>query len=275
MLRVASPPLATATTDDRASFFALPSMSNDDAGPSDYDLNDLSPVKKTVAVDLNDDDARIRDELKRELLLLSSVTNRGEFASREERDIFIDLITQLEAMNPTVDPALHCEGDWELCCTNTQAFRSSPFFMAIRSVLDPNMARNAFDIHARATSVSQIGRVRQSISKDSLVSEVNLDVGVFPGIPIKIKGTVITEADLTMIAPEKHQVRIQKTKVKGSNIPFLDQYLDDYPIQLPVGETYERFMGSVPVSTMKTFYVDEGLRITRDEDDNYFVFVRA
>jgi hypothetical protein len=63
--------------------------------PSDYDSQDLAPTDKTVAVTYDDDDEAIRDALKRELLLLSSITNRGEYTSSEERDIVIDIVTQL------------------------------------------------------------------------------------------------------------------------------------------------------------------------------------
>jgi len=252
-------------------------MSTDDA-PSDYDAEDLTPAKKSVEFDTREEDSEIRDALKRELLLLSSVTNRGEYASPEERDIFVDLITQLEALNPTLDPARNCVGEWDLCCTNTQAFRSSPFFMAIRSAVgndNKSIALNGFDIHDRATAASRIGRVRQTITKDSLVSEVDLEVGMMPGLPVVVKGTVITTASLNTVAPETWEVSVEGTKVKRSNIPFLDQYLDDNSLELPIGQVYSTILGKIPASLLKTFYVDEGIRITRDEDDNYFVFVRA
>jgi len=255
----------------------LHSMSTDDA-PSDYDAEDLTPAKKSVEFDTREEDSEIRDALKRELLLLSSVTNRGEYASPEERDIFVDLITQLEALNPTLDPARNCVGEWDLCCTNTQAFRSSPFFMAIRSAVgndNKSIALNGFDIHDRATAASRIGRVRQTITKDSLVSEVDLEVGMMPGLPVVVKGTVITTASLNTVAPETWEVSVEGTKVKRSNIPFLDQYLDDNSLELPIGQVYSTILGKIPASLLKTFYVDEGIRITRDEDDNYFVFVRA
>lgn len=71
--------------------FSMP----DDPYPSDYDVEDLSTEKK-VSVDIDEDDAIIRDELKRELLLLSSVTNRGQCASQEEENLVVDLVTQLE-----------------------------------------------------------------------------------------------------------------------------------------------------------------------------------
>lgn len=123
----------------------------DDPAPSDYDSDDLG-TEKRVSVDTDEDDAAIRDELKRELILLASVTNRGACATTEENNLVVDLVTQLEALNPTADPALNSQGDWDLCYSSTQSFRSSPFFLAIRAFLgDDNkaVAENAFAIHDR------------------------------------------------------------------------------------------------------------------------------
>lgn len=246
--------------------------------PSDYDSSDLQPAERSVAVDLDDDDAIIRDQLKRELLLLASITNRGDYATLEEKDIIVDLVTQLEALNPTADPASNCEGEWDLILSSTQSFRSSPFFMAIRAAVgDENRAvvETGFDIHDRATSASRIGRVRQTVMDDLLVSEVDLQVGLIPGLPIQVDGTVVTTAKLNIMPPETWEVTVVGTKVTGSNVPFLDQYLDDFPLELPVGDLYQSFTGSVPVAKLETYYVDGGIRITRDVDDNFFVFSRA
>mmetsp|Transcript_16121 Transcript_16121/g.35857 ORF Transcript_16121/g.35857 Transcript_16121/m.35857 type:complete len:294 (-) Transcript_16121:122-1003(-) len=254
----------------------LRSMSPDDF-PSDYDGEDLSPTEQSVVVDENEDDDLIRDQLKRELLLMASTTDRGEFATGEERDIVVDLVTQLEALNPTPNPATDCNGDWDLCISSTQLFRSSPFFQSLRSLAGEEnkaIAENGFDLHERATSTGQIGRVRQTISDDELVSEVDLTVGILPGIPFRIKGTVVTRAKLTVNPPEEWDVKVIGTSVKASNVPFLDQLLDDVDLELPVGSLYEQLLGKVPVSELKTFYVDEGLRITRDVDDNFYVFTR-
>ena len=69
----------------------------DDDYPSDYDADDLESMnEKTVSVDMDEEDASIRDELKRELILLASVTNRGMCASAEEKNLLVDLVTQLE-----------------------------------------------------------------------------------------------------------------------------------------------------------------------------------
>lgn len=277
----------TASNKHHLCLHALYSMSTDDA-PSDYDSTDLTPDMKTAVVDTNDADVYIRDDLKRELLLLASVTNRGEFASLEERNIIIDLVTQLEALNPTANPASSCDGEWDLCLTSTQSFRSSPFFMSIRSAIgDENkaIALNGFDIHEKATAAGKVGRVRQTVRSNAfgagsgtntleLKSEVVLDVGILPGLPVSLKGTVVSNAEVTITSAENWEVRVTDTSVKGSNVPFLDQFLDDNPIQVPIGDAYEAVLGNVPVSIMKTFYVDEGMRITRDEDDNFFVYVR-
>ena len=100
-------------------------------------------------------------------------------------------------------------------------------------------------------------------------------MGVLPGIPFRVKGTVMTRATIEVFNPETWEVKVVGTSVGGSNIPFLDQLLDDVDMELPVGSLYEQLLGQVPVSTLKTFYVDEGLRITRDVDDNFFVFTRS
>lgn len=250
----------------------------DESAPSDYDAEDLTPDEKLLTVDENEEDATIRDALKRELLLIASVTNRGASATTEEKDIVFDLVVQLEALNPTADPAHNCNGEWDLCFSSTQSFRSSPFFMAIRSALgDDNkqIADNGFAIHDRATTASRVGRVRQLVTDDELVSEYDLNVGIVPGFPLTLQGTVVTTASLAAVSNDTWDISVKGTKVKGSNIPFVNQYLDDLAFELPVGDVYSTVTGSVPVSTLKTFYVDEGIRIVRDVDDNYFVFARA
>lgn len=59
----------------------------DDAGsgPSDSAYSADLQAEKTLAVDEKAEDDKIRDALKRELLLFSSVTNRGEYATSDEQ----------------------------------------------------------------------------------------------------------------------------------------------------------------------------------------------
>jgi hypothetical protein len=154
------------------------------------------------------------------------------------------------------------------------------FFQAIRAFFgDDNkaMAENAFDIHDKATTASRVGKVRQIIDERNteLISEYELSVGLMPGLPFVVKGTVVTSAEMRVIAPETWELRVKGTKVKGSNVPFFDQYLDDNSVELPVGEFYKTVNGDIPVAVLKTYYVDEAMRITRDVDDNFYVFTRV
>jgi hypothetical protein len=250
----------------------------DDSAPSDYDAEDLPPSQKEVTVDENEEDSLIRDALKRELLLLASVTNRGAYASNDESGLVLDLVSQLEALNPTANPAGHCEGGWDLCFSSTQIFRSSPFFQAIRiAVGDDNkqVAENGFKLHDRATSGSRIGRVRQTITSNKLISEVDLIVGVVPGFPFKVTGTVVTTASMTIVTDELQELKVKNTKVKGSNIPIVNQIMEEQlQLELPVGDVYSTVQGSIPVIPIHTYYVDESMRITRDVDENFFVYTR-
>ncbi|CAN0439131.1 unnamed protein product, partial [Laminaria digitata] len=92
-------------------------------------------------------------------------------------------------------------GVWELVYTDTQPFRSSPFFMAIGELFgeEKDRAETLFAFHRAATSIGEIGRVKQTISEATLVSEVDLKVGVWPGLPVSLTGTVVTKARLSPI----------------------------------------------------------------------------
>lgn len=227
----------------------------DDTGPSDYDTDDLPPAEKSVVVDDNEEDIEIRDALKRELLLLASVTNRGLYSNRDEAGLVLDLVSQLEALNPTANPADHCEGEWDLCYCSTQLFRSSPFFQAIRSAVgeeNKQLAENGFQLHDQATSGSRIGRVKQILSKDQLINELDLEVGVLPGLPFKVKGTVVTSASMRIVSDKQMELQLENTKVKGSNIPLLNQIMEEeLHLELPVGEVYKTVRGDVPVISIQ------------------------
>jgi hypothetical protein len=277
-------------------------MDDADAGPSDYDPRDIfdesneSEFKqvKSLQVDMKDGDAIIREELKRELLLLASVTNRGTLANQEEQDIISDIVAQLEALNPTPEPVYQMihdndmsdyEHEWDLVVTNTQLFRASPFFLLVRSLLkEQSTANDLFDLYNQLTSLNKIGRVREIFYNGVLRSEIDLEVGF-------IKATVITQATYDSKTknnanPETMELCITSTNIKQGNIPFMDVFpsligtssflsSSSSPMELPIGQLLKNIRGNVPKVVLKTFYIDEGLRITRDVDDNFYVFSRV
>merc|ERR1719410_2902230 len=119
--------------------------------PSDYESEDLVIEEKVMTVDEKEEDEQIRNDLKKELIMIACVTNRGSCATKDERTLIEDLVTQLEAMNPTKDPLEKCYGEWDLCYSSTQLWRASPFFMSVRSWLG-DVSLTMFDIHSRATT---------------------------------------------------------------------------------------------------------------------------
>jgi hypothetical protein len=120
------------------------------------------------------------------LLQIASTTGRGEFASEDQKQHAMNLITALEASNPTPEPTNSklIEGCWELVWSDTQLFRSSPFFMAGRAVCSSEEQAQQYDwfcdMHRGALAISTIGAVRQVISSTRMVSEFEVKAGAVP-----------------------------------------------------------------------------------------------
>ena len=100
----------------------------------------------------------------------------------------MDVILGLESRNPTMEPTKSTDmhGTWELVYSDTQLFRSSPFFMAGRAVCStPEQAQQYdwfCDMHRAALAISQIGTVRHIITPTRLVSEFEIKAGAVPFI---------------------------------------------------------------------------------------------
>lgn len=137
------------------------------------------------------EDKRLR--LTRSLLALGAATNRGETADAAEKDEARRLAAELEALyhgEQTGSLDSRCSGTWELVLSDTQLFRSSPFFMAGRAVCsDAAEARryDAFcDLHRAALAISTIGKVRQIVdlasfdADGSIISEFEVRAGAVP-----------------------------------------------------------------------------------------------
>jgi len=240
----------------------------EDDSPSDTSLLTTEPV-----VPESDEDSAFREKLKSEILALGAVTNRGQIASDDEKDLVIDLVYQLEAMNPTyVTNDESSYGTWELVYSDVEPFRSSPFFMAVRDFFgdDDERASTAFNLHRLATSTSEIGKVKQIIEAGSLTSEVDLKVGTIPSIPFAVTGTVISKASITPSGQDGYDVTVETTKVENSSVlKFLDGL-----VEVPVKQIFERIRGSTPTVSMSTYYLDDTMRISRTRDEHLFVYLK-
>lgn len=229
------------------------------------------------------------------LLQLGAATGRGEFATETQKQKAADLIAALEVHNPTPEPTKSplIYGRWSLLWSSTQLFRSSPFFMAGRAVCTTDEQAQQYDwfcdMHRKALAISSIGQVRQVVSPKRLTSEFEVQVGALPflndfspfsysgGWPVTIDGSIVSSAE---IEPTDSgfgwELFMDTVEIKGSNIPFLRQVLDNGLMltSRSLGSFLESNVDGYtnPKPVFETTYLSETLRISRDQDGKVFVY---
>ena len=240
--------------------------------------------------------------LLNDLLRTASSCGRGEFATAADKSAMATIIADLEELNPTPDPTTSATtsigGTWDLLYSDTQLFRSSPFFMAGRAVCStPEQAEQYdwfCDMHRAALAISNIGKVRQIIDADGgrMVSEFEVKVGSIPflsdftpfaysgGLPATIDGAIVSSADL---APTDDgtawEIFMDTVEIKGSNVPILRRVLDG-GVKLgsrDLGSFLEDNVDGYtnPRPVFSTTYLDGDVRISRDQDGKVFVYGRV
>ena len=224
---------------------------------------------------INDIDIE-RNILKQKLFEKAALTNRGEIATEKDHEYLLDIITNLEAINPAFDDpdsSSSILGEWELVYTDAQLFVSSPFFLLVRELIgnDSDKIKDIFKLHRQAANTGEIGRIRQIISPSELISKVDLRVGLIPGPPFSIKGTVVSIADATIEDLFTLKLKMKETKIENSNLPFFNTFESFAKIDIAtVVKTISQ--GEVPSIILNTYYLDENIRISRNKDDNVFVY---
>jgi hypothetical protein len=233
------------------------------------------------------------------LLQLAATTGRGEFASKIQHDTAASYIASLEQLNPTSNPtsSVSIQGTWELVYSNTQLFRSSPFFMAGRAVCTtPEQAQQYdwfCDMHRKALAISSIRAVRQIISNTRLLSEFEVQAGAVPflrdltplaysgGWPVTIQGAIVSSADITSTNDgTAWELYMDTVEIKGSNLPGLRQLLDQGQIKLQsrtLGDFLETNVDGYanPRPIFYTTYLSDSTRISRDQDGKVFVYTKV
>ena len=240
-----------------------------------------------------------KEKLLQKLLIIASSTDRGQFASPSQKESMADLISQIESTNYIEGTKKPCnsdliQGTWELLYSDTQLFRSSPFFMAGRAVCKTDEEAQRYDwfcdMHRAALAISEIGKVRQIISDSRLVSEFEVNVGSIPflsdytpfsysgGLPFTINGAIVSSADITpTIEGNAWEIYMDTVEIKGSNIPLLRSILDNEQVALKsrdLASVLEDNLPdySTPRPVFETTYLDDTIRISRDQDGKVFVY---
>jgi len=305
-------PVGVKTT--RSSTKFLPLFSTDADAPSDVEAEIVSDPTEEVKVEAKEEveiesepaptepttamSMQEKNKLLQKMLVISSSTDRGQFASPSQKDSMETIISQLESCNPDesskpTETSL-IQGTWELIYSSTQLFRSSPFFMAGRAVCQTDEEAQRYDwfcdMHRAALAISNIGKVRQIISSNRMVSEFEVKVGAIPflsdftpfnysgGLPFTINGAIVSSADITSTNQgTAWEIFMDKVEIKGSNIPLLRSLLDDERVSLGsrgLGSFLEENVDgySNPKPIFETTYLDDTIRISKDQDGKVFVY---
>ena len=255
---------------------------------------DSEPAVDVVPIDTT--------KLENSLLRVCAGTDRGQFAKAQQHDEMARIVSSLEGISPKSDDPdsmmTSLAGTWELVYSSTQLFRSSPFFLAGRETCKTEDEAKQYawfcDMHRAALAISTIGVVRQVISSSGkLVNEFQVKVGSIPflndfvpflsysgGLPVTIDGAIVSTADITPISGSECELYMDTVEIKGSNVPILRSLLDSEGVALKsrdLSDVLEKNIDSYerPRPKLRTTYLDDSMRISRDKDDNIFVYARV
>ena len=262
----------------------------------------VEPVAATVDVEASSMDAtrEERQRLTTGLLALAAGCSRGEAASSDDLAVARGLVADLEGVgSPIPSPTLtsDCQGTWELIFSDTQLFRSSPFFMAGRAVCEDGEQAAQYDwfcdMHRAALAISTIGKVRQVVSESQITSEFEVSAGAVPflgdatrgllgysgGLPLAIRGSIVSTASIESNDGSGWNLLMDTVEIKGSNIPLLRQALDA-GLRLGTRDLGAALESAVPQYAnprpkFETTYLDGTLRISRDQDGKIFVYQKT
>lgn len=174
-------------------------------------------------------------------------------------------------------------GEWELVYTANDDTRSSPFFWAFSKAFPTNADQIYAITDSIPAPVKEVGPAFQYIDVNSatqtgrFVSKVK--VATLGGLATSImttKGSIVGIEGLDGL-----KLKIETSKAENSTVlrtlfgPLGDVINANVPA-FPSGEALERFTPGSSEVVMRTTYCDEGLRISRNDDDfdNFFVWRR-
>lgn len=135
------------------------------------------------------------------------------------------------------------------------------------------------DTFMSSLKFARIGRTTQIITSTSIQSEFETEIPIFPG---SIISTIISSADIESNNENGMILLSDNIRVKEgtSNIPFISTLLDNFSglsinyIEKLIAGNFPDYKSSSSSPTFYTYYVDQDLRISRDEDYNVFVYTK-
>ncbi|EYU33869.1 hypothetical protein ABFS82_08G152800 [Erythranthe guttata] len=270
--RVKFPALSTANSAKVKRDFSVRLVSDDEWGP------DSEPSSAGVAV-LEEKPSEI-DVLKKQLVDSFYGTNRGLSASSETRAEVVELITQLEAKNPTPAPteALPLlNGKWILAYTTFAGL----FPLLSRGATFPlvKLEEISQTIDADNFTVQNSVLFSGPLATTAITTNAKFEVRSPKRVQIKFEGGVIGTPQLTdsIVLPE--------------NVEFLGQNIDLSPfkglfasVQDTASSVAKTISSQPPLkfsisnknaeSWLLTTYLDDELRISRGDGGSIFVLIK-
>ncbi|KAG0498367.1 hypothetical protein HPP92_002644 [Vanilla planifolia] len=219
-------------------------------------------------------------ELKRKLIDLLYGTERGLRATSETRAEVNELITQLEAKNPTPAPTealTLLNGKWILAYTSFAGL--FPLLGSGRLPQIVKVGEISQTIDSEAFSVQNSVQFVGPFSTTSLTTNAKFEVRSPKRVQIKFEEGVIGTPQLTdsIVIPEKVELfgqSIDLSPFKGVITPLQDTASSvaktisrQPPLKIPISNSNAQ-------SWLLTTYLDDELRISRSDGNSVFVLVK-
>lgn len=295
----AESPSSSLTTNDESGDTKKPSFSFPSISvPNPFESNESAPTSLTTNDEENDNEKKkpisipsisipnpldsIRSgaianrfrsgatsSLTDDLLALAFATNQGQDATSRQMESALDIVAKLEKLAPVPAKKLfskEMEGTWELqFCSDPYSFRSNPFFMARRSscssdpILRSYYEDDCMNLQQVLQKSGNVDAVRQIVKGGQMISETDLSTGFGKSALVSIAALRPSSANTKLSAWD---VSLRGTEIKGK-YPQLTRQLREIKAVMS---------GVIKAPPFATTYLDENVRISRDQDGAVYVF---
>mmetsp|Transcript_49171 Transcript_49171/g.91621 ORF Transcript_49171/g.91621 Transcript_49171/m.91621 type:complete len:298 (+) Transcript_49171:49-942(+) len=246
------------------------------------------PTAACIDADILGSAPEASGKVARRFLKLAAATDRGAATPKTLLPGLTSCIEELESLARPEDLSLdQLDGAWVLVWSSVEApERTSPLFWAVQAFTDSLTQPGASSLIFRLTDAlkgpvgMQCGAIKQTITTSAqlLVSEVVLTVSPVPGV--QLSGTVTTSARASAVGNAELELKVLDTKVVGSPIPFIDK------AKFPVETAFEQLAAAhravrggeetnPELVILRTTFVDGSIRVSRNENEDVFVYIRA
>lgn len=217
-------------------------------------------------------------KLKGDIMRLAALSSRGQVSNEYKFEVQ-KLIQRLEEENPTKEPSKSplLLGQWDLIFADDDITRTSPFFWAFKKAtkdlkdprdLSAQFSESVFSF-TDAIPIKSIGECYQTITTDSLQSRVQVQV-VLAGSSLM----TTTSSWRSTEDPNLLELSVEKTQVLDSTVAKLLPFLDA-DMAFPSGAALELARPGASTVYLRVTYLDEDLRVSRNEDGRVSVFSRT